>query len=368
MFDSLKHIAYAYRMRNKLLTNSSRIRLGSILTILTLIVASGADAPFVFATTYLSKSSVIFTNMNSGGPSSLIVEFTTSSSNTGTNGSLVFTGWTGSGGTGTVATSITPSQNYNGTSCTSITGATSYLPGSPTAAGTSGTGTITVTDATALTASHSYCYVLPSAITANPTSTGQGAVTLTAGSDAATSIEFDIISNDQVTVNASVPPSFTLALNNNSDNLGALSTGSVVGTTGVTATVNTNAKNGWYLWGSDANTGLTSASQSYTVSSTTPNTANSTLSNGTEGYLTGLPAAGITQGTGAGVTSAHGFFASSGAGNGSGLNTVPAELASSTGTANGAIVTVKEYAAISGNTPAATDYTDTITLVGAGSF
>jgi hypothetical protein len=367
MFDSQKHIAYAIRMRIKLLNNNSRVRLGSILTILTLIIASGADAPFVFATTYLSKSSVILTNMNSGGASSLIVEFTTSSSNTGTNGSLVFTGWTGSGGTGTVATSITPSQNYNGTSCTSITGATSYLPGSPTAAGTAGTGTITVTDATALTASHSYCYVLPSAITANPTSTGQGTVALTAGSDAATNVEFDIISNDQVTVNASVPPSFTLALNANSDNLGALSTGSITGTTGVTATVNTNAKNGWYLLGSDANTGLTSTSQSYTIASKTPG-SNASLSAGTEGYLTGLPAGGITQGTGSGTTSATAAYASSGSGNGSGLNTVPAELASSTGTANGAIVTVKEYAAISGNTPAATDYTDTITLVGAGSF
>lgn len=367
VFDSTTYIAYATCMRNILLNNMSRVRLGSILTILTLIIASGADAPLVFATTYLSKSSVVFTNMDTGGASSLIVEFTTSSSNTGTNGSLVFSGWTGLSGTGTVATTITPSQNYNGTSCTSITGAASYLPGTPTAAGTASSGTITISDSTALTASTSYCYVLPSAITANPTAAGQGTVALTAGSDASTNIAFDIISNDQVTVNASVPPSFTLALNANTDNLGSLSTGAVTGTTGVTATVNTNAKNGWYLWGSDANAGLTSASQSYTIASKTPGT-NATLTAGTVGYLTGLPAGGITQGTGSGTTAATTAYASSGSGNGSGLNTVPAEIASSTGTASGAIVTVKEYAAISGNTPAATDYTDTITLVGAGSF
>ncbi len=331
------------------------------------MIASLADAPLVFATTYLTKSSVIFTNMNSGGASSLIVEFTTSASNTGTNGSLVFSGWTGSVGTGTVATSQTVATSVGGTNCKTITGASANLPGSPTAAGTAGTGTINLTDATALTASTSYCYVLTNAITANPTAVGQGTVALTAGTDAATSIAFDIISNDQVTVNASVPPSFTLALNNNSDNLGALSTGSITPTTGVTATVNTNAKNGWYLWGSDASTGLTSATQSYTIASKTPGT-NASLSAGSEGYLTGLPAAGITQGTGSGVTSATTAYASSGSGNGSGLNTIPAELASSTGTANGAVVTVKEFAAISGNTPAATDYTDTITLVGAGSF
>lgn len=354
-------------MRQRLFNNSTPVRLGSIITILTLVIASLADAPLVFATTYLTKSSVVFTNMNSGGASSLIVEFTTSASNTGTNGSLVFSGWTGSGGTGTVETSQTVSQTLGSTNCKTITGASANLPGSPTAAGTAGTGTISLTDATPLVASTSYCYVLTSAVTANPTSTGQGSVALTAGSDAATNVEFDIIGNDQVTVNASVPPSFTLALNNNSDNLGALSTGSVVGTTGVTATVNTNAKNGWYLWGSDANSGLSSATQSYLIGSKTPGT-NASLSAGAEGYLTGLPASGITQGTGSGVTSATTAYASSGSGNGSGLNTVPNELASSTGTANGAVVTVKEYAAISGNTPAATDYTDTITLVGAGSF
>lgn len=355
-------------MYKSLFNHKTSVRLGSILTVLTLVVAGLAvDAPAVFATTYLSKSSVIFTNMNSGGASSLIVEFTTSSSNTGTNGSLVFTGWTGSGGTGTVATSQTVSQTLGSTNCKTITGASANLPGAPTASGTAGTGTIAVTDATALVASTSYCYVLTNGITANPTATGQGTVALTAGSDAATNIAFNIISNDQVTVNASVPPSFTLALSGNSDNLNALSTGSVVGTTGITATVNTNAKNGWYLWGSDANTGLTSATQGYTVSSKTPG-SNASLSAGTEGYLTGLPAGGITQGTGSGVTSATAAYASSGAGNGSGLDTSPRQLASSTGTANGAIVTVKEYAAISGNTPAATDYTDTITLVGAGSF
>jgi hypothetical protein len=141
----------------------------------------------------------------------------------------------------------------------------------------------------------------------------------------------------------------------------------VVGTTGVAVTVNTNAESGWYLYGSDNNVGLKSSSQNYTISSKTPGT-NATLSSGTEGYLTGLPSGGITQGSGAGTTSASTPYASSGTGNGSGLNATPAMLASSNGTADGASVTVKEYAAISPITPAAPDYSDTITLVGAGSF
>jgi hypothetical protein len=343
-------------------------RLKYIIGVASLLAPSLFFLPSAFALTYLSKSSVILTNMNAGGASSIIVSFTTSASNTGTNGSLVFSGWTGSGGTGTVATSQTPATTFGGTNCTTITGATSNLPGSPTAAGTAASGTITVTDASALTASTSYCYVLTSAITANPTATGQGSVNLTAGSDSATTDEIDIITNDQVVVNATVPPAFTLALSGNTDNFTSnLSSTGVGTTTGITATVNTNAKSGWYLWGSDANTGLRSATQSYTIASTTPGT-NTTLSNGTEGYVTALPTGGLTQGSGAGTTTLATPFSSSGSGNGSGLNTGMQKLASSNGTANGAIVTMKEYAAISGNTPSASDYSDTITLVGAGSF
>lgn len=341
-----------------------------LIAVAALLAANIGFLPEVFATNPLTKPSVILTNMNSGGASSIIVEFTTSGSNTGTNGSLVFSGWTGSGGTGTVATSQTVSNTFNSTNCTTITGASSNLPGSPTAAGTAGTGTIAITDATALTASTSYCYVLTSGITANPTSTGVGTVAVTAGSDTATNVAFDIISNDQVVVSATVPPSFTLALGGNTDSFTTnLSSGSVSTTTGVTATVNTNAKSGWFLWGSDSNTGLKSPSQgNYTIASKPTIGSNATVTAGDEHVLTGLPAGGITQGSGAGTTSATAAYASSGSGNGSGLDGTPRQLASSNGTANGAIVTVKEFASITATTPAANDYTDTITLVGAGSF
>ncbi len=338
-----------------------------IIAAVAFLLPSLAFIPSVSAS-YLSKTSVILTNMSAGAGSSIIVEFTTSSTNTGTNGSLVFNGWTGSSGTGTVATSQTVTSTYNGANCTAITGASADLPGSPTAAGTASTGTIAITDSTALTASTSYCYVLASGITANPTTTGQQTVSVTAGSDTATNVAINIISNDQVVVSATVPPSFTMALSSNTDSFTSnLSSSSIASTNGVTATINTNAKSGWYLWGSDSNSGLTSATQNYTIASTTPGT-NATLTSGSEGYLTGLPASGITQGSGSGTTSASTAYASSATGNGSGLNTVPRQLASSNGTANGAVVTVKEYASISPTTPAAADYSDTITLVGAGSF
>lgn len=358
-------------MRNKLLKNTS-VRLGSILTILTLVFAALANAPSVFATTYLSNSSVIFTNMVTGGASSLIVEFTSSASNTGTNGQLVFSGWTNAGGTGSLNASMTISQTFNGTNCKTITGAANNLPGEAMGTVTPASGTVAITN-TALTASQSYCYVLQSAVTTNPTATGQGTVALTDGTDAATNVTFQILSGDTVSVGATVPQSFNMVLSGSSDNFTSnLSTGTVGTTTGVTATVTTNAKNGYSLWGSDSNQGLVSPSQgNYKVSTTAG--SNTTLAAGTEGYVTAVPttagAGGITQGTGTGTTAASSPFASSGSGNGSALTSAPLKLATDTGgTANGSIVTIKEYAAISGNTPGAADFADTITIVGAGSF
>jgi hypothetical protein len=342
-------------------------KLNSVLTILiALIMGSFSVIPKVFATTYLTKPSVILTNMNASGSSSVILEFTTSSSNTGTALSVSFTGWTG-GSAGAVNATQSVSNSFGSLNCTAITGASADLPGSPAATGSGAT--VTFSGITAMSASTSYCVVLSSttAVT-NPTATGVQSAVITAGSDAAATVSIDIISNDQVVVTATVPSSFTLALSGSTDAFTAnLASGSIGTTTGVTATVNTNAKNGWYLFGTDANTGIRSTTQSYTIASKTPGT-NASLTAGTEGYVTGLPASGITQGTGAGTTSATTAYASSGSGNGSGLDTNYRQIASSTGTASGAIVTIKEYAAISAITPAATDYSDTITLVGAGSF
>jgi hypothetical protein len=174
------------------------------------------------------------------------------------------------------------------------------------------------------------------------------------------------ITDDQIVVTATVPQAFSFALSANTDALGTLSSGSVVSSpTPRTATVNTNAKNGWMVWSKDiAPAGLTSASASATVSSTTPGT-NSTLSAGTEGYNMGVTSA-QTGGTGSITVAAP--FVGSGAGQGGGLDTTLRSIASSNGTANGAVLTLKNNVAISASTPAATDYTDTITVVGAGLF
>ncbi len=344
-----------------------------LVMLLSMLALNAGFIPNAFAVGYLTKASVILTNDNAAGAGAVIVEFTTSSTNTGTSLTLQFNGYTGTTN-GFVAATQPVSNSYNGSTCMSITGASAYLPGAPAATGNAATGLVTFSGMTAMTASTSYCAVLSSATAVTtPSAAGASTATITAGSDTADPVALYTIANDTVTVNASVPPSFTFGISGTSDNLGALSTGSVVGTTGITASISTNSKSGWFLFGSDANTGLHSTTQNYTIASgntvgSIPAGTNTTLSTNHEGYVSAVTTAGIVQGTGAGTTSATTAFASTATGMGAGLNTSEEEMASSTGTANGATVPVKEYASIGATTPAALDYTDTITLVAAGSF
>ena len=245
----------------------------------------------------------------------------------------------------------------------------SAWPGIGTATAASGqTVTFPSTD---LTVGTLYCFnwtnsaalSIKAAATANNTGSvttrDSGPATIDSGTYATASI-----SDDQIVVTATVTPTFSFALSGNTDALGTLSTSSVVSSpTPRTVTINTNATNGWYAWARDANAGLTSAAASKTIASTTPG-SNSTLSTGTEGYNTGVTQS-QTGGSGT-ITVAAAFVG--GAGQGGGLDTSLRTIASSNGTADNAVLTLTNNATIAATTPAATDYTDTITVTGAGLF
>jgi hypothetical protein len=162
------------------------------------------------------------------------------------------------------------------------------------------------------------------------------------------------ISDDQIAVSASVPQSFSFALSANTDALGSLSTGSVTTSpTPRTVTVNTNAASGWMVWAKDANTGLTST------------TAGTTIAAGTAGYNLGVT---TSQSGGSGTITTAAPYVGTSLGQGAGLDTSLRTLTTSNGTAQNAVLTLKNNVAISTLTPAATDYTDVITVVGAGLF
>jgi hypothetical protein len=167
-------------------------------------------------------------------------------------------------------------------------------------------------------------------------------------------------------VTATVPAAFTFALSANTDSLGTLGTGAIsVSPTPRTATVNTNAKNGWVVWAKDLNTGLTSASASYTIPAKTYGGSPTTVTAGNEGYNTGVTSSQVG---GSGTLTVDPGFLSGGAGQGGGLTTTFHSIATSTGSADTAVLTLTNNVGIKGSTPAATDYTDTITVVGAGLF
>ena len=174
------------------------------------------------------------------------------------------------------------------------------------------------------------------------------------------------LSGDQIGVTASVPQSFTFTLSGTTDALGALSTSAVTSSpTPRTLTINTNAPGGWSAWAQDAFTGLRSTSAgNYTIPSRTPG-SNTTLSTGTEFHNLGVTSSQVG-GTGT-VTVATAFVGGT-SGRGGGLDTTLRTLASSTGTADTAVLTLTNNVTISSLTPAATDYSDTITVVGAALF
>jgi hypothetical protein len=192
--------------------------------------------------------------------------------------------------------------------------------------------------------------------------------------------------DDQIVITAVVPPSFILTLSAYADTFtGNLDPTAVVSTNGVTMTVTTNAKGGWIAWAKDQYQGLHSTTTNYTIptvgtlSSGTyangvPDGTPSTLAGGTEGFVMDVDATtdaagGCTYGSPYGITAEYDGNTTS---KGGSLMGNFQQIASCSGaapaTANGDVITLIGRAAISAVTPAGNDYTDTITVVGAGNF
>jgi hypothetical protein len=185
-----------------------------------------------------------------------------------------------------------------------------------------------------------------------------------------TNIALANITSDLIVVSAVVPPTFIFTLGGNTDNFGGnLDPASIKSSAGKSVTVTTNAKGGWIAWAKDSQQGLHSANASYTIPSTGSLGAVAALTIGTEGYVLDTRLTTTTVGctlaidagyAGNGTTSG-GLFSANFQPIAACTGTVPA-------TSNGAVITLMEHVAISGATPAANDYTDTITVVGAGNF
>lgn len=259
---------------------------------------------------------------------------------------------------------------------TSLPSGTTNWPGIAQATAANNT-THTVTfPSTNLSTATTYCFRWTNNTTALRTGSAgndkTGSITTTTSvpadldmSNFATSI---ISTNDQISVTATVPPTFTFTFTGGTDNFGTLST-SASSTSGRTASVSTNAANGWVVWVKSANAALLSPSTSASIATAGTINATPDVLTGGPGYLldTNLTTDSATAGTGT-VTidpEYNGVDASFGGGT---LSTNFQPVASANGVTDGDTITLIERARISAIQKAANDYADTLTVVAAGLF
>ena len=163
-----------------------------------------------------------------------------------------------------------------------------------------------------------------------------------------------------ISVSASVDPTLSMSLANTTVNLGTLTTGAISeSSTDPTVTVATNGTSGVTIsvLDADGNVGLRSTTASKTIAAT----ANNATVLGSEGFDIQVTQTTDPQGNGS-VTAAF-------APNGVGILTASAQsIASTSGPTSGYVATVNIRAAISATTPAASDYTTTLTFVTTGTF
>lgn len=180
-----------------------------------------------------------------------------------------------------------------------------------------------------------------------------------------------VISNDQIVVTATVPPTFSISLSGNADSFASNLSTTAQLSNGVTATIGTNAANGWVAWVKSANAALNSASTGATIATIgTVNNTTDTLTSSNYGYLLDVTFTDSATGTGT-VTQAANYgqeYDGNSSNSGGTLSTSFQPIAASSGTTDADTVTLKALARISAVQAAATDYTDTLTVVAAGRF
>jgi hypothetical protein len=268
---------------------------------------------------------------------------------------------------------VNTSQTVSTAQC--VTDGFTVLPTSGTLSAAGSGAVVTVSSVGATTSGQTYCVDLTSssAVT-TPTAGHEGEYhpTVAIGTDS-TTVAVRIISEDSVTVTATVPPSFNFSFNNTTaDAFGNLTTAGN-STTGKTITLSTNANTGWVVWAKSTNGASKGSLKSvaagnYVITSASSlGSASHTLGSNTEDY--GLAITSLTDGTGSGTPAADGAYDSTA---GTKLGVLDSQnfrpIASSDGPGSGDAISFLERASINGATPAANDYTDTITFIGAGSF
>lgn len=184
-----------------------------------------------------------------------------------------------------------------------------------------------------------------------------------------------VITDDQIVITATVPSTFTMTLSSNTQALGILTTGSVTSGTGVAMSIITNAANGWISWVRSFDPDGDPDAQLYSVATgdSIPTTGTvdgtpSTISAGTKGYVLDADLTLDSGTAGSGTVAIAPEYNGVSTSAGGALSTIFTEFASANGPTDTDTITLVPRVSISGLTRAATDYSDTLTVVAAGSF
>lgn len=275
----------------------------------------------------------------------------------------------------------TTAANWTTTTSNLPSGASAW-PNITTASAVSGaTVTFNMTPGSSMTSGTLYCFNFAGTSTlTNPSSAGNSLTgtiqTRISGptNQDSTSYAISIISEDQITVSATVPQIFTLSLSGTSVNHGTLTAGTV-DTGSITATMGTNGDSGWVAWIKSDNAYLNSTTTGGQI--TTPGSvddATSDLSSSTYGWILDAIPTQDTDGTGT-VSQVAGYGAEYDGGDtcsssttGGTLSTAFQPIAASNGTSDNEQIELCSLVRITAFQEAASDYTATLTFTAAGRF
>ncbi|NTW46474.1 MAG: hypothetical protein HGB18_05555, partial [Candidatus Moranbacteria bacterium] len=226
-----------------------------------------------------------------------------------------------------------------------------------------------------LTAGTLYCFNFSGTTTLTNSTAGDnktGTITTQATGPSAidsSGYALSIVSNDQIVVSATVPATFSFALSGNTDTFTSNLSTTTTSTSGRTVTIGTNASSGWIAWVKSATATLSSASTGASIATAgSVDNSPSDLAS-TTGYVLDVDVT-TDSATGTGTVSQASNYGSEYNGtnttSGGALSTTFQPIAASSGTTDGDVLTLTERAKITAVQAAATDYTDTLTVVAAG--
>ena len=324
----------------------------AVLIALMLLVTSKTS---VFAAS-LTKTTVRYDRMKVGSQTNVLVTFVPTTNSTEDRVRITFAAGTG------INVGATLVNTNLGTGVT-------QLPGVPVI-GVSGQD-VTITGITNLTVGTTYGFNISVGVSTSSTpgqvydivSTLNGVTVIDQ-----TKVASRFISDDQIVINATVPPTFSFVLSGNTDTFtGDLNPGAVVSTLGKTVTVTTNANKGWIGWIKSNNMALSSVTTGESIGTTgTVDGVLSTCITGTDCYI--FDAQKTTTGTGTGALTVDPEYAGNGTTSGGTFANVLTPFISRSGKTNGDVITMYAHATITAMKAAASDYTDTWTIIGAGNF